>query len=68
MIFMIKETCAICGLNQSEATKLQTVCYWLIRQCMETNADEMVVHQKGVTKFKENIGDWEITVKKVSKD
>lgn len=44
--------------------KMQMVCYWLIEQCIQTEAEEMKITQQNVTKGKENLGDWEIIVKK----
>ena len=49
-----------------EAKMLNQVCFWLIKQCQDTNAEEMKITQENVTVDKKNIGDWEIQVKKIT--
>lgn len=48
----------------NEQEKLNAICFWLIEQCAKTNATTMTVTQENVTKLGENLGDWEIIVKK----
>ena len=50
----------------NEIEKQQAICLLLIDQCRKTNAEEMRVEQKGVTKEGEAIGDWEIIVRKIT--
>jgi len=47
-----------------ELQKLNMVCFYLIKQCEETNAEEMKIEQKNVTNKGEKLGDWEIIVRK----
>lgn len=48
----------------NEIEKLNGVCYLLINQCIETNAETLTITQKGVTRFGKKLGDWEIIVRK----
>lgn len=49
---------------------LNTLCYWLIKQCVETNAETMTITQEGFfsKNGEERHGDWEIIVKKIKKE
>ena len=49
-----------------EINKMNIVCFWLIHACRETNAETMTVKQENVTVKGENVGDWEITVKRLN--
>lgn len=46
---------------------LNTLCYWLIKQCVETNAKTMTITQEGFFRNhgEEKLGDREITVRKI---
>ena len=49
----------------SETEKLNNICYWLIRQCMLTEAVRMTIEQEHVTFEGKGIGDWKITVERI---
>ncbi len=49
--------------TETQKRKLQAVSCWFIKQCEDTNAKEMTVKQKGVTRFGKPLGVWEIKVK-----
>lgn len=48
---------------------INVICFWLIKQCNETNAETMTITQEGVfaQNGEEKLGDWEIIVKKITK-
>lgn len=48
----------------NEAETLNAICFWLIKVCRETNANEMKVTQKKVNFLGKDLGDWEIIVRK----
>jgi hypothetical protein len=48
----------------NELEKLNAICFWLINECVATNAETMTVTQNGVHIKKKQIGDWEIIVRK----
>lgn len=56
---------AVDNFKISEVDKLNAVCFWLIKQCNDTNADMMKVTQEGVSILGENIGNYEIVVNKI---
>ena len=51
--------------TDSEIDKMNSVCFWLIKQCAETKADVMCITQEKVHQFGKQLGDYNITVKKV---
>ena len=53
--------------KKTEIDNLNTVCFWLIKKCRETNAESMTVTQENVTEHGKSIGSWKIIVKKISK-
>ena len=53
--------------DKNEIEKMNAVCFWLIGQCLETNAEKMKITQDKVTFHGEDIGDWEIIVRKKEK-
>lgn len=51
-------------MSKDRIETLNKICYWLIIQCIESGADEMVVGQEGFHKGKKQLGDWEIVVRR----
>ena len=51
-------------IENKELKKLNTICFYLIHQCIGTNATKMTIKQDNVTVKKKKVGDWEIIVKK----
>lgn len=43
---------------------LDKIIFYLIEQCVKRNADEMTLEKKGVTKEGNELGDWEIIIRK----
>ena len=59
---------AVDKLNiDSEVEKLNAVCFWLIKMCVDTNATSAKVAQENVNVFGKPLGNWEISVKKATK-
>jgi hypothetical protein len=57
-----------CENGRDERTaKLDAICFWLIQQCIETEAETMTINQKNVKREGQELGDWEIIVRKKSK-
>ena len=50
----------------NEIEKLNAICFILIGKCIDTNADEMNIEQKNVTRLGKILGDWKISVKKLN--
>ena len=50
----------------TEVETLNAICYWLIKQCTETNAETMTINQKVVNHLGTQLGDWEIIVRRTS--
>lgn len=50
----------------TEMELLNACCYKLIGAMRETNAETMTLKQEGVTFKGENIGDYEVTVRKLT--
>ena len=50
----------------NEVEKLNAYCFALIHICRDTNAEEMRVEQKNVTYKGEQLGDYEIIVRKIN--
>lgn len=48
---------------------INTICYWLIKQCNETNAENMIITQEGMFRYsgEEKLGDWEIKITRIKK-
>lgn len=57
------------GVNKEmdEVQKLNAYCFALIKICRSTGAETMTVKQENVTYLNEQIGTWEIIIKKVTK-
>ena len=55
---------AVNKIASTELDKLNAVCFWLIKQCIDTNATDLKVSQDGVHLHGKPIGDWKITIKK----
>ena len=51
----------------NEVEILNRIGLWLVKQCIETNAETLTFTQEGVNHFGKPLGDWEITVKKLPK-
>lgn len=51
--------------EMTEVEKMNAVCFWLINVCREANAETLTVTQKGVMHLGKDVGNWEVTVKKV---
>ena len=52
--------------ENKEVEMLNGICFWLIKQCRDTNAEKMTIKQDNVTEKGVNIGSWEIKVKKLA--
>lgn len=50
-------------MNQTE--KLNSICFWLIKQCVDANAKTMAVTQENVNFQGKPLGNWKITVEKI---
>ena len=50
----------------NEVEKINAICFYLIDICIETNAEKLVLTQANVIKKKKKLGNWEITIKKIS--
>lgn len=48
----------------TELEKMNAICFALIHACRETNAEEMTLTQSGVHHKGEQLGDWEIIVRR----
>lgn len=44
---------------------INQIAFWLIAQCLKTDATSMTIEQKNLTKHGENLGDWEIIIRKI---
>lgn len=51
--------------KNKEIKMLNNICFWLINQCVDTNATTMKVTQENVTIEDKNVGSWEIKVTKL---
>ena len=51
----------------SDQEKMNTICFYLIKQANLKKVDEFKVQQYGVQHMEENLGDWEIVVRKIPK-
>ncbi len=49
----------------NEIEKVNAMCFYLINQCLDTNAKTMKIKQENVTHLGKDVGTWEITVKKI---
>lgn len=43
---------------------MNTICFWLIKQAIDSGAEEMTIQQKNVHNAQGEQGDWEIIVRK----
>lgn len=46
--------------------KLNAICYWLIKQLHETNAEIMTIKQEGVHNLHGTLGNYEIRVRRIA--
>jgi hypothetical protein len=52
----------------SNEEKLNTICFFLIKTANEKNVEEFKIQQKKVIHMDEELGDWEIIVRKIPKN
>ena len=52
--------------NYNELKTLNRICFWLVDKCRETNAESMRIVQEKIIHNGKNIGNWEITIKKLN--
>jgi hypothetical protein len=50
-----------------QQNNINIACIFLIAQCHDAGSEEMTIEQKKVTKSGMDMGDWEITIKKIKK-
>lgn len=53
--------------NIDELTFVNQICFALIKRASQLDANEMTINQEGVTYLGKGIGDWEIIVRKKTK-
>jgi len=50
--------------KMTEIEKMNGMCFWLINQCIQTNAETMTIQQDNVWRKGKALGSWKITVEK----